>query len=83
MQISTGEVGDVVVGNGAIDLRCGRNGGVWCCRSLLETMLKRMTHDTAYLYWGRCGRVWRCISLLETVWYMVGYGVVDPYWGRC
>ena len=40
MQISPG---DVVVGNGAIDLYCGRNCGVWCCRTLLETMLKGMT----------------------------------------
>ena len=35
--------GDVVVGNGAIALYWGRNGRVWCCRSLLGTMLKRMT----------------------------------------
>ena len=40
LKISTG---DVVVGNGAIDLYWGRNGRVWCCRSLLGTMLKRMT----------------------------------------
>ena len=39
LQISTG---DVVVGHGAIDLYWGRNGMVWCCRSILGTMLKRM-----------------------------------------
>ena len=31
MQTSTG---DVVVGNGAKDLYCGRSGGVWCCRKV-------------------------------------------------
>ena len=40
LYISTG---DVVVGNWAIDLYWGRNGRVWCCRSLLGTMLKRIT----------------------------------------
>ena len=32
-----------MVENRAIDLSWGRNGRVWCCRSLLGTMLKRMT----------------------------------------
>ena len=75
MQISTG---DVVVGNGAIDLYFGRNGGVWCCRTLLETMLKRMTlhistgdavvgFGAVYIYWRRCGRILNCRSLLWTV----------------
>ena len=33
----------VWVGNGATDLYWGQNGRVWCCRSLLGKMLKRMT----------------------------------------
>ena len=68
----------VVVGNGAIDLYWGHNGGVWCCRSLLGTMLKRMTvhistgdgvvgYGAVYLYWGRCGRIPDCRYLLGTV----------------
>ena len=49
--------GDVVVEKGAIDLYCGRNGRVWCCRSLLGTMLKRMTlyistGDEVVEYWA-------------------------------
>ena len=52
-----------MVGNVAVDLYLGRNGIVWCYRSLLGSMLKKIT-----LYWGRSGRVWRCLSLLETVW---------------
>ena len=40
LYISTG---DVVVGNGAIDLYWARNGRVLCCISLLGTMLIRMT----------------------------------------
>ena len=35
--------GDVVVGNGAIDLYWERNGRVWCCISLLGMLLIRMT----------------------------------------
>ena len=50
-----------MVGNVAVDLCLGRNGIVWCYRSLLGSMLKNF-------YWGRSGRVWRCLSLLETVW---------------
>ena len=38
-----GVVGNVAVGNGATDLYFGQNGRVWCCRSLLGKMLKRMT----------------------------------------
>ena len=75
LKISTG---DVVVGNGAIDLYWGRKGRVWCCRSLLGTMLKRMTlyistgdgavgYGAVYLYWRRCGTLPHCRSLLETV----------------
>ena len=75
LQISTG---DVVIGNGAIDLYWGRNGTVWCCRFLLGTMLKRMTlyistcegvvgYDVVYTYWVSFGR--ECVeSLLGTVW---------------
>ena len=70
--------GDVVVGNGAKDLYLGRNGRVWCCRSLLGTMLKRMTlyylsgdgvvgYGAEYLYWRRYGTLLHCRSLLETV----------------
>ena len=40
LYISTG---DGVVGYVAVDLYLGRCGRVWCCRSLLGTMLKRMT----------------------------------------
>ena len=40
LKISTG---DDVVGNGAMDLYWGRNGRIWCCKSLLMTMLKKMT----------------------------------------
>ena len=65
LYISTG---DVVVGNGAIDLYCGRNGRVLCCISLLGTMLIRMTlyistgdgvegYVAVDLYWGRICRV--------------------------
>ena len=75
LQISTG---DVVVGHGAIDLYWGRNGMIWCCRSILGTMLKRMklyistwegvvVYDAVYLYWGSFGREW-VESLLGTVW---------------
>ena len=67
LYISTG---DVVVGKGAIDLYWGRNGRVWCCRSLLGTMLKRITLcistgdgvvecGAVDLYWGRYGRTCR------------------------
>ena len=35
--------GDDVVGNGAMDLYLGRNSRIWCCLSLLGTMLKKMT----------------------------------------
>ena len=70
--------GDVVIGNGKIYLYWGRCGGVYQCRSLLETMLKRMTlyissgdgvvvYGTVYLYWRRCGRLTHCRSLLGTV----------------
>ena len=75
LQISTG---DVVVGNGAIDLYWGRNGRVWWFRSLLGTMLKRMTlyistgdgmvgYGAVYLYLRRCGRLTHCRSLLGTI----------------
>ena len=75
LYISTG---DVVVGNGTIDLYWGRNGGVWCCRSLLGPMLRRMTlhistgdgvvgYGAVYLYWRRCCRIPDCIYLLGTV----------------
>ena len=40
LKISTG---DDVVGNGAMDLYWGRNGRIWCCKSLLGTILKKMT----------------------------------------
>ena len=40
LKISTG---DDVVGNGAMDLYWGRNGRIWCSKSLLGTMLKTMT----------------------------------------
>ena len=74
LYISTG---DVVVGNGAIYLYLERNFGVWCCRSLLGTMLKRMTqhistgdgvvgYGAVYLYWRRCGRIPDGRSLLGT-----------------
>ena len=83
--------GDGVVGYVAVDLywgRCGRelgvrsllgrNGRVWCCRSLLGTMLKRMTlyylsgdgvvgYGAVYLYWRRCGTLLHCRFLLGTV----------------
>ena len=66
-----------MVGNGAMDLYWGWNGRVWCCRSLLGTMLKRMTlyistgdgvvgYGAVYLNWRRCGRLPHCISLLGT-----------------
>ena len=56
----------------------GRTGGVWCCRSLLGTMLKRMTlhistgdgvvgYGAVYLYWGRCGGIPDCRYQLGTV----------------
>ena len=68
---------DVVVGNGAIDLYWGRNGRVLCCRSLLGTMVKKMTlyistgdgvvgYGAEYL-WRRCGSLPHCRSLLGTV----------------
>ena len=44
LKISTG---DDVVGNGAMDLYWGRNGRIWCCKSLLGTMLKKMTQYTS------------------------------------
>ena len=70
--------GDGVVDYRNADLNCGRSGGVWCCRTLLETMLKRMTlhistgdavvgFGAVYLYWRRCGRIPNCRSLLWTV----------------
>ena len=37
------DTGDVVARNWVIDLYWGRNGRVWCCRSLLGMMLKKMT----------------------------------------
>ena len=40
LKISTG---DDVVGIGAMDLYWGLNGRIWCCKSLLGTMLKKMT----------------------------------------
>ena len=40
LKISTGAD---VVGIGAMDLYWGRNGRIWCCKSLLGTMLKKMT----------------------------------------
>ena len=76
--------GDGVVDYRNADLiwgRCGWEWGnrsllrtqwwVWCCRTLLETMLKRMTlhistgdavvgFDAVYLYWRRCGRIPNC-----------------------
>ena len=69
--------GDVVVGNGEIDLYWGRNGRVLCCRSLLRTMLKRMTlyistgdgvvgYCAEYLL-RRRGTLPHCRSLLGTV----------------
>ena len=63
LYISTG---DVMVGNGAIDLywRTEWKGMVL----LIPTGDDDEEDDTVYLYWGRCGRVWRCMSLLETVW---------------
>ena len=59
--------GDVVVGNVRIDLYWGRNGRVWCCRSLQGTMLNRMSlyisigdgvveYGAVCFYWRRCGR---------------------------
>ena len=70
--------GDGVVDYRNVDLYWGRNGGVWCCRSLLWTMLKRMAlhistgdgvvgYGAVYLYWRRCGRITYCRSLLGTV----------------
>ena len=64
--------------NGEKDLYWGRNGRVWCCRSLLGTRLKRMTlyissgdgvvgYGAVYLYWRRCGTLPHCRSLLGTV----------------
>ena len=57
-----------MVGNGEIDLYRGRNGRVWCCISLLGTILVRMTlyistgdgvegYIAVDLYWGRICRV--------------------------
>ena len=86
LYISTG---DVVVGNGAIDLYWGRNGRVLCCISLLGTMLIRMTlyistgdgvegYVAVDLYWGRICRV--------VLFYMSTRNVeiytVDLHWGR-
>ena len=62
LYISTG---DVVVGNVAIDLYWGRNGRVWCCRSLLGTMLKRIT---LYISTGDGVVGYGAVYLLETVW---------------
>ena len=83
--------GDGVVGYVAVDLYwrpcgrewgerslLGRNGRVWCCRSLLGTRLKRMTlyissgdevvgYGAVYLYRRRCGTLPHCRSLLGTV----------------
>ena len=70
--------GDGVVGYVAVDLYWGRNGRVWCSRSLLGTMLKRITlyistgdgvvgYGAVYLYWRRCGTLPHCRSLLGTV----------------
>ena len=48
LEISTG---DDVVGNWAMDLYWGRNGRIWCCKSLLGTMLKNAKeNDTVYLF---------------------------------
>ena len=77
LYISTG---DGVVGNGAIDLYWGRNGRIWCCRSLLGTMLQIMTlyistgdgvlgYGAVYLFLRRCGRQTHCRSLMGTVQY--------------
>ena len=67
-----------MVENEAINLHWGRNGGVWCCRSLLGTMLKQMTqyistgdgvvgYGAVYLYWRRCGTLPHCRFLLGRV----------------
>ena len=55
-----------MVGNGAKDLYLGRNGRAWCCRSLLGTMLKRMT---LYYLSGDGVVGYGAVYLLETVWY--------------
>ena len=63
--------GDDAEENDTVYLYWGRNGRVWCCRSLLGTMLKRITlcistgdgvvgNWAIDLYWGRNGRVWCC-----------------------
>ena len=54
-----------MVGNGAIDLYWGRNGRIWCCRSLLGTMLGTMT---LYISTGDGVVGYGTVSLLETVW---------------
>ena len=54
-----------MVGNGAIDLYWGRNGRIWCCRSLLGTMLDTMT---LYISSGDGVVGYGAVSLLETVW---------------
>ena len=84
--------GDVVVGNGAIDLYWGRNGRVLCCISLLGTMLIRMTlyiftgggvegYVAVDLYWGRICRVvlfYRSTRNVE----ICSCTAVDLHWGR-
>ena len=74
LYISTG---DVVVGKGAIDLYWRGNGGVWCCRSLLGTMLKTMT-----LYISTEDGVVGYALYISTGDGAVDYRTVDLYWVR-
>ena len=67
-----------MVGNVAVDLYLGRNGIVWCYRSLLGSMLKKITlyistgdgvvgYGVVCLYWRRCGRLQRCRFVMGTL----------------
>ena len=66
-----------MVGKVAIDLYWGRNGRVWCCRSLLGTMLKRIT---LYISTGD-GVVGYGAVYISTGDGVVHYRIVD-LWGR-
>ena len=70
--------GDGAEKNDTVDFYWERSSRIWRCRSLLGTMLKRMTlyistwdvevgYGAVYLYWRRCGRLPHCRSLLGTV----------------
>ena len=67
-----------MVENRAIDLYWGRNGRVWCCRSLLGTMLKRMT-----LYMSTWDGMVGYGAVCITGDVVVDYRNADLNWGRC